>query len=119
MYRMQARNCTPARYLTDGETVTMAGAKFGVRHCPGHTPGHVVYLDLEGGFGIMGDVLFKGSIGRTDLGDYGNYEQLMTSIRDHLLPLPDDFAFTCGHGPGSTIGAERRFNPFLAELAAE
>jgi hydroxyacylglutathione hydrolase len=116
IYRMSARNCTPSRYLTDGETVDMAGVKFEVRHCPGHTPGHVVYLDLEGGFGIMGDVLFKGSIGRTDLGTYGNYEQLMASIRDKLLPLPDDFAFTCGHGPGSTIGSERLFNPFLSEL---
>ena len=118
-YRMQARNCTPSRYLTDGETVTMAGTTFTVRHCPGHTPGHVVYLDLEGGFGIMGDVLFKGSIGRTDFGTYGNYEQLMASIRDKLLVLPDDFAFTCGHGPGSTIGSERLFNPFLTELVAE
>jgi hydroxyacylglutathione hydrolase len=119
MYRMNARNCTPSRYLTDGETVNMAGAKFEVRHCPGHTPGHVVYLDLEGGFGIMGDVLFKGSIGRTDFGNYGNYEQLMASIRDKLLVLPDDFSFTCGHGPGSTIGSERLFNPFLTELVAE
>jgi hydroxyacylglutathione hydrolase len=119
MYRMKARNCTPSRYLTDGETVDMAGVAFEVRHCPGHTPGHVVYLDLAGGFGIMGDVLFENSIGRTDFGTYGNYEQLMASIRDKLLPLPDDFAFTCGHGPGSTIGAERLFNPFLAELAAE
>jgi glyoxylase-like metal-dependent hydrolase (beta-lactamase superfamily II) len=119
MYRMKARNCTPSRYLADGETVTMAGVNFEVRHCPGHTPGHVVYLDLEGGFGIMGDVLFKGSIGRTDFGNYGNYEQLMASIRDKLLVLPDDFAFTCGHGPGSTIGSERLFNPFLTELVNE
>jgi len=119
MYRMKARNCMPSRYLADGETVTMAGVNFAVRHCPGHTPGHVVYLDLEGGFGIMGDVLFKGSIGRTDFGNYGNYEQLMASIRDKLLVLPDDFAFTCGHGPGSTIGSERLFNPFLTELVNE
>lgn len=116
MYRMKARNCTPTRYLTDGETVEMAGTTFTVRHCPGHTPGHVVYLDLEGGFGIMGDVLFRDSIGRTDFGNYGNYEQLMASIRDKLMPLPDEFAFTCGHGPSSTIGRERMLNPFLAEL---
>jgi hydroxyacylglutathione hydrolase len=119
MYRLKARNCTPSRYLADGDTVDMAGTTFTVRHCPGHTPGHIVFLDMQGGFGIMGDVLFKGSIGRTDLGDYGNYEQLITAIRDKLLILPDDFAFTCGHGPGSTIGAERRFNPFLNDLAAE
>lgn len=116
MYRMKARNCTPTRYLTDNETVQMAGATFTVRHCPGHTPGHVVYLDLEGGFGIMGDVLFRDLIGRTDFGNYGNYNQLMASIRDKLLPLPDEFAFTCGHGPSSTIGRERVLNPFLAEL---
>jgi glyoxylase-like metal-dependent hydrolase (beta-lactamase superfamily II) len=97
----------------------MAGVEFEVRHCPGHTPGHVVFLDLAGGFGIMGDVIFKGSVGRTDFPGYGNHQQLMDAIRDHLLPLPDDFVFTCGHGPGSTIGEERRFNPFLAELAAE
>ena len=118
-YRIQARNCTPSRYLSDGETVDMAGATFTVRHCPGHTPGHVVYLDLEGGFGIMGDVLFQGSIGRTDFGNYGNYEQLMTAIRDKLLVLPDDFAFTCGHGPGSTIGRERLTNPFLTAFAED
>lgn len=118
MYRMTARNCTPSRYLADGETVNMAGTSFEVRHCPGHTPGHVVFLDLEGGFGIMGDVLFKGSIGRTDFGNYGNYEQLMSSISTKLLTLPDGFAFTCGHGPGSTIGSERQFNPFLSELMA-
>lgn len=119
MYRMKARNCTPDRYLTDGETVTMAGVTFTIRHCPGHTPGHVVYLALAQNFGILGDVLFKGSIGRTDFGNYGNYQQLMDSIAEKLLVLPDDFAFTCGHGPGSTIGSERRLNPFLTELAAE
>ena len=118
-FNIKGRNCTPQRYLADGETVDMAGVTFAVRHCPGHTPGHVVFLDLEGGFGILGDVLFQGSIGRTDLGDYGNHAQLLASIRDKLLVLPDDFAFTCGHGPGSTIGQERRTNPFLAEFAAE
>ncbi len=117
LYHMKARNCTPSRYLTDGEIVQMGSASFTVRHCPGHTPGHVVYLAMEHGFGIMGDVLFQGSIGRTDLGSYGNYTQLMQAIREKLLVLPDDFAFTCGHGPGSTIGQERRHNPFLTELA--
>jgi glyoxylase-like metal-dependent hydrolase (beta-lactamase superfamily II) len=112
-YGLISRNCTPDRWVKDGETVLMAGAAFEVRHCPGHTPGHVVYISHENGFGIFGDVLFHGSIGRTDLGDYGNYEQLIGSIRAKLLTLPDDLAFTCGHGPGSTIGEERRGNPFL------
>ena len=118
-YGLEARNCTPSRYLGEGEEVDMAGVKFLVRHCPGHTPGHIVFLGLEQNFGILGDVLFQNSIGRTDLGDYGDHEQLLTSIRDKILPLPDDFTFTCGHGPGSTIGRERRRNPFLAEFAEE
>ncbi len=118
-YGMQARNCTPSAYLDEGDTVEMAGTTFTVRHCPGHTPGHVVFLDLAGGFGIMGDVLFQGSIGRTDLGSYGNHQQLITAIREKLLTLPDDFAFTCGHGPGSSIGHERQFNPFLEMFARD
>lgn len=118
LYGMQARNCTPARWLSDGEIVDMAGTPFEVRHCPGHTPGHVVYLDLAGNFGIMGDVLFRGSIGRTDFGTYGNHRQLLTAIRDKLLVLPDDFTFACGHGPTSTIGRERLSNPFLTDIAA-
>ncbi|MDD2705266.1 MAG: MBL fold metallo-hydrolase [Acidocella sp.] len=108
-----ARNCKPDHWLKDGEIIHMGGAEFEVRHCPGHTPGHVVFINHEQKFGIFGDVLFHNSVGRTDLGDYGNTEQLMTSIRTKLLTLPDDFSFICGHGPGSTIGEERRSNPFL------
>jgi glyoxylase-like metal-dependent hydrolase (beta-lactamase superfamily II) len=107
------RNCVPATWLKHGDVVKLGGADFEVRHVPGHTPGHVVFLNHERGFGIMGDVLFNGSVGRTDLGDYGNTEQLMEGIRTQLLTLPDDFGFTSGHGPGSSIGVERRSNPFL------
>lgn len=107
------RNCTPSAWLKHGDVVKLGGADFEVRHIPGHTPGHVVYLNHAHKFGIMGDVLFHGSIGRTDFGNYGNHEQLISGIRSQLLTLPDDFGFTCGHGPGSTIGNERRSNPFL------
>ena len=84
-------------------------------HCPGHTPGHVVFINRAQNFGIMGDVLFRGSVGRTDFA-YGDTQALLAAIRDKLLPLPDEFTFVCGHGPKSTIGAERRRNPFLRDL---
>lgn len=112
-YGVSGKNCHPTRWLAHGETIKMGGVAFNVRHCPGHTPGHMVFLSPALKFGFMGDVLFKGSIGRTDLGNYGDYDQLITSIRRELLCLPDDFAFSCGHGPGSTIGSERLTNPFL------
>ncbi|OYV54833.1 MAG: hypothetical protein B7Z71_13430, partial [Acidocella sp. 21-58-7] len=78
----------------------------------GHTPGHVVFVNRDANFGIFGDVLFRNSIGRTDF-EYGNHEDLLAAIKDKLLVLPDDFAFICGHGPASNIGAERRSNPFI------
>jgi len=104
---------TPDQYLTEGETVTIAGESFEVLHCPGHTPGHVVFISRAKKFGIVGDVLFRNSIGRTDF-PYGDHAQLITAIQQKLLPLPDDFAFICGHGGASTIGAERRSNPFIS-----
>jgi glyoxylase-like metal-dependent hydrolase (beta-lactamase superfamily II) len=112
-FGLLSRNCTPDAWVREGDIVSLGGAAFEVRHCPGHTPGHVVFINHALQFGIVGDVLFRGSIGRTDLGDYGNHEQLMASIRAKLLTLPDEFQFICGHGPGSTIGHERRTNPFL------
>jgi len=118
-YGLEGQNVAPDRWLEEGQHVTLGGVKFEVRHCPGHTPGHLVFLDLAGGFGIFGDVLFQGSIGRTDLGNYGSHTQLITAIKEKLLPLPDDFNFICGHGPGSTIGHERKFNPYLSEFAEE
>ncbi len=112
-YGMACRNCTPDAWLEHGDRVELGGEAFEVRHCPGHTPGSVVYLCHRLNIGLVGDVLFKGSIGRTDLGAYGDHEQLVNSIRTQLLTLPDEFAFISGHGPTSTIGAERRSNPFL------
>lgn len=107
-----ARPVTPDRYVTEGETVAIAGVDFAVLHCPGHTPGHVIYVAPTLRFAIMGDVLFRGSIGRTDF-PYGDTDALLAAIRDKVLPLGDDVTFICGHGPASSIGAERQGNPFL------
>jgi glyoxylase-like metal-dependent hydrolase (beta-lactamase superfamily II) len=111
-FGFRAQNCTPTRYLAEGEQIDIGGIKLDVLHCPGHTPGHLVFIDHAAKFGILGDVLFRNSVGRTDF-PYGNTEQLLTAIREKLLVLPDDFAFICGHGAASTIGAEKRSNPFL------
>ena len=108
------RNVQPTRWLKEGDTVTVAGHAFEVLHCPGHTPGHVVFVNRGAGLALVGDVLFQGSIGRTDF-PYGDTAALLRSINDKLLPLGDGLAFICGHGPGSTIGAERRSNPFLRD----
>jgi glyoxylase-like metal-dependent hydrolase (beta-lactamase superfamily II) len=112
-----ARNVLPSRWLKEGDTVEAAGRRFAVLHCPGHTPGSVVLVDAEARFALVGDVLFNGSVGRTDF-PYGDTEALLASIRDKLFPLGDDIAFVCGHGPGSTFGEERRSNPFVGERAA-
>jgi glyoxylase-like metal-dependent hydrolase (beta-lactamase superfamily II) len=103
----------PDQFLAEGETITIADQTFEVLHCPGHTPGHLVFINRAAKFGILGDVLFRNSIGRTDF-PYGDHEQLIGAIQKKLLPLPDDFAFICGHGSASTIGAERRSNPFIS-----
>lgn len=106
------RNCTPDRFLEEGEAVSFGAHRFEVLHCPGHAPGHVVYFDREAKFAHVGDVLFRGSIGRTDLPG-GNHDLLISSIKDKLLPLGDDIGFVCGHGPGGRFGEERLTNPFL------
>jgi glyoxylase-like metal-dependent hydrolase (beta-lactamase superfamily II) len=106
------RNVLPDRWLAEGDTVTIADEAFDVLHCPGHTPGHVVFINRPMRLAVLGDVLFQGSIGRTDF-PYGDHAALIRSIREKLLPLGDDVQFLCGHGPASTIGAERRSNPFL------
>jgi glyoxylase-like metal-dependent hydrolase (beta-lactamase superfamily II) len=108
-------NCTPDRWLAEGDQVTAAGIIFDVLHCPGHTPGHIVFVTHAAGLAVVGDVLFKGSVGRTDF-PYGDHAALLRSIAKKLLPLGDATHFLCGHGPGSTIGAERIGNAFLAGL---
>lgn len=106
------RNCAPDRFLSEGETVAIGAHRFEILHCPGHAPGHVVYFDRAARFAHVGDVLFRGSIGRTDLPG-GDHATLIASIRQKLLPLGDDVSFLCGHGPGGSFGEERRTNPFL------
>ena len=110
----EARTFTPDRWLEDGDVVTLGETRFSVRHCPGHTPGHVVFVHEAARFAQVGDVLFKGSIGRTDF-PRGNHADLIASITDRLWPFGDDVAFVPGHGPMSTFGAERRTNPFVAD----
>ncbi|QGZ34339.1 MBL fold metallo-hydrolase [Stappia indica] len=106
------RSVEPDTWLSEGDDLTMAGRSFQILHCPGHAPGHLVFFDPELRFAISGDVLFAGSVGRTDLPG-GNHETLIASIRDKMLPLGDDVTFLPGHGPASTIGHERRTNPYL------
>ena len=106
----------PDRWLREGDTLGFGGHRFDVLHTPGHAPGHVVFVNREARFAHLGDVLFRGSIGRTDLPG-GDHETLLASIRDKVLPLGDEVTFICGHGPGSSIGEERRTNPFITGMA--
>lgn len=106
------RNCVPDEFLDEGQSVEIAGLPFSCFHCPGHSPGSLVYVNKDINFAIMGDVMFQGSIGRTDF-PYGSYDDLIGSIKEKVLPLGDSINFICGHGPGSTIGVERQSNPFI------
>jgi hydroxyacylglutathione hydrolase len=108
------RAFTPDRWLDNGDRVTFGKVELEVLHCPGHTPGHVVFFNAAGRLAIVGDVLFQGSIGRTDF-PKGDYAALLASIRERLWPLGDDVAFIAGHGPMSTLGEERRGNPFCSD----
>lgn len=112
----EARTFEPDRWLEQGDEVTVGGETLEVRHCPGHTPGHVVFVHPTQRFAIVGDVLFSGSIGRTDFPG-GNHADLIRSIRENLFPLGDDIRFIPGHGPMSTFGAERAGNPFVGDRA--
>ena len=107
-----ARDCTPSEFLSEGGTIQIAGLDFEILHCPGHTPGSIVLFSPAARFAFVGDVLFRGSVGRTDF-PYGSTTDLITAITTKLLPLGDDVSFLCGHGQGSTIGRERQTNPFL------
>ena len=107
------RNVTPDRWLSEVDNVSMAGLSFAVLHCPGHSPGSVVLVNEQQRLALVGDVLFRGSIGRTDF-PYGDHAALIDAIKTKVLPLGDDVVFICGHGPMSTLGEERRSNPFLA-----
>lgn len=103
-------------WLEHGGAVEVAGINFDVLHCPGHTPGHVVFFQRQDNVAMVGDVLFKGSIGRTDF-PKGDFNQLISSITERLWPLGDNVTFIPGHGPVSTFGAERKTNPFVSDTA--
>lgn len=104
----------PDRWLHDGDTVTVGELVFDVIHCPGHTPGHVVFHHAPSKAAIVGDVLFQGSIGRTDF-PLGNHQDLIDAITGKLWPLGDETNFVPGHGPTSTFGYERKTNPYVAD----
>lgn len=112
---MNVRNAKPDRWLEDGDTVGFGDHLFEVFHTPGHAPGHVIYFNRAQGFAHLGDVLFSGSIGRTDLPG-GDHATLLNSIKTKVFPLGDETGFICGHGPGGRIGVERQSNPFLKGL---
>lgn len=105
-------NFIPNRWLKEGDKIQFSNIKLNVLHCPGHTPGHIIFVNHMNKFIFSGDVLFKGSIGRTDLPG-GDIVELLNSIKEKILPLGDDYQFISGHGSPSNIGAERRSNPFL------
>lgn len=108
---------TPDRWLQDGDTVQIGQETLNVRHCPGHTPGHVIFHSASARRAFVGDVLFAGSIGRTDFPG-GNHQQLLDAIRERLWTLGDDTVFVPGHGPESSIGHERRHNPYVRDADA-
>ncbi|MDR3527236.1 MAG: MBL fold metallo-hydrolase [Rhizomicrobium sp.] len=113
-----AEACAPDRFLVDGDTVAFGAVTFEVVHCPGHTPGHVVFVQREAKIAFCGDVLFKGAIGRTDF-PRGNHATLIHSIVDKLWPLGGDIAFVPGHGPMSSFAEERRSNPYVGDYALD
>jgi glyoxylase-like metal-dependent hydrolase (beta-lactamase superfamily II) len=112
---VDARGVVPDRWLKDGDEVVVAGLKFSILHAPGHSPGSVIFFNDENRFALMGDVLFQGSVGRTDF-PYGSHDILMKSIKEKVLSLGDDVEFLPGHGPASQIGIERKTNPFIQGL---
>jgi glyoxylase-like metal-dependent hydrolase (beta-lactamase superfamily II) len=114
-YGLDGKSFEPDRWLVDGDTVTVGELTLDVVHCPGHTPGHVIFHHRPSHFAMVGDVIFAGSIGRTDL-PQGNHQQLLDSITQKLWPLGDDVTFVPGHGPTSTFGQERQTNPFVADM---
>ena len=116
MFGMQARNCMPDKWLEDGDTVIVGNSVLDVIFTPGHTPGHVIFFSNESNLALVGDVKFRGSIGRTDL-PRGNHQDLIDTISKKLWPLGNDVEFICGHGPNSTFGNERASNPFVSDAA--
>jgi len=117
-YGVAGQPFEPDRWLEDGDTVTVGNLTLDVRHCPGHTPGHIVFHHPQSSLALVGDVLFQSSIGRTDF-PRGNHQQLLDSITQKLWPMGGDTAFVPGHGPMSTFAHERATNPFVADHVLE
>ena len=109
-----SRNCSPSIWLDEGDKVKIGNAKLDVFFCPGHTPGHIIFFHKDSDLALVGDVLFNGSIGRTDLPG-GNFQELINTIEQKLWPLGDSVKFIPGHGPNSNFGQERLTNPFVAD----
>ena len=116
MFGMPARNCIPDKWLVDGDKVHLGNEELDVIFTPGHTPGHIVFFNASSKLALVGDVIFNGSIGRTDL-PRGNHQDLIDSISQKLWKLGSDVEFVCGHGPNSTFGEERESNPFVSDTA--
>ena len=114
MYGVKAENFIPSKWLNHNDWIKFGSQKLQILLCPGHSPGHVIAVNNEAKKIIGGDVLFNGSIGRTDL-PQGNHQDLIDSIKNHLFTLDDDYQVICGHGPNTTIGHERSTNPFLID----
>ena len=112
MFGLQSKNCNPDKWLDEGDIVTVGNEKLDVYFCPGHTPGHIIFFNKKGNLALVGDVLFNGSIGRTDLPG-GNPNELMESIKQKILPLPDNTTIYSGHGPKTILGDEKKKNPFI------
>lgn len=115
-YGIRGEVFEPDRWLNDGDTVTVGDLRLDVLHCPGHTPGHIVFFHAPSRFALVGDVLFQGSVGRTDF-PLSDHQALVAAITTKLWPLGDDVTFIPGHGPVSTFGQERRTNPFVGDHA--
>ena len=111
---LDAKAVTPDHWHDEGDTIVMAGQTFTISHCPGHSPGSLVYFNADNGLAIVGDVLFQGSIGRTDL-PFGDHDALIRNVKAKVLTLGDDVTFVPGHGSPGTIGEERRNNPYVGE----
>ena len=116
MFGLSSKDCQPDLWLNEGDIVEVGEEKLDVYFCPGHTPGHIIFYNKENKLAIVGDVLFNGSIGRTDLPG-GNHDQLINSVKEKLWPLGKDIEFIPGHGPMSTFKAERISNPFVSDQA--
>ena len=116
MFGMPSRNCSPDKWLNEGDQVTIGNEILEVYFCPGHSPGHIIFYNDRQKLAIVGDVLFNGSIGRTDLPG-GNFNDLIDSVKNKLWPLGHDVEFFPGHGPISTFKNEMETNPFVCHLS--